>query len=97
MAPVHPKNKKSRNVKKAKNARETRKDIATLITAVKQVKIDKQSIRSVAKLYQIPFKTLSRYITKISEKIPDITAIDDNTLEKNLKKIISRGPQTVCY
>lgn len=80
MAPVTRSNKKQKPVK----------SITTLVKAVKQVKVHKQSIRSVSKAHNIPLKSLSRYVARVSEKTPDITAVDDNTLQEALKKIVKK-------
>lgn len=78
-----------------KKTRQEEKNIFALINAVKEVEVKKKSIRSTSKSYGIPFKSLSRYIKKINERIPDLSTADDATLEKNLNAIISRGPPTV--
>ncbi|KAJ8950032.1 hypothetical protein NQ314_008038 [Rhamnusium bicolor] len=47
-----------------------------ILRAVREVKIDKKSIRSTAAKYEIPFRSLARYCSKIPE--PELNKAESN-------------------
>lgn len=65
------------------------KDFENLLNAVKEVKIEKKKILRVAKAYGIPDNSLGRYIKKLDDIVPDISAVPDDQLLKILKESTS--------
>lgn len=71
-------------------------DANSLIEAIKSIKVHKNSAYSVARAYNVPFKTLYRYIEKLDRQIPDVAAATDEQLLAFVQSITSPGGQTVC-
>lgn len=66
------------------------KDFGELLDAIKSIKIEpKTSIRKAAASIGIPFQSLSRYVSKFDEQVPDITAVPDNDLLAIVRQIAS--------
>lgn len=63
------------------------KDFEALLNAIRSIKIDKKSVISAATAYDIKRTSLTRYIAKFDEVVPDISVVPDDELLKIVQRI----------
>lgn len=64
-------------------------DFDALQNAIKAIVIDKKSIQSTAKAYNISRRSLGRYIKKFKAAVPDIAGVPDDDLMIVVRRIAS--------
>lgn len=69
-------------------------DFDALLKAIKEIKIDNKSLRATCKAYNIPRTSMSRYVGKLDAKFPDISAVNDAALIKELRSMTSLSERT---
>lgn len=93
-------------VRKRKNTEKTPKpqqkqtdiDFDKLLLAIKDVKINGKSKQATAKAYNIKRTNLRRYLNKLDDELPDITALVDTDLVQMLHRYTERNPPLmVCF
>lgn len=72
-------------------------DFANVADAIKKIKIDKNSIRTVAAADKIPKSNLARYIKKIDEANIDVSTATNDELIEFLKVCVKHGAKTVSF
>lgn len=65
------------------------KDFVSLLNAIKSIKIEKKSIRKASVAYELPLKSLARYIQKFDAEVPDISKESDQKLLEIVQRIAS--------
>lgn len=66
------------------------KDFGELLDAIKSIKLEpKTSIRKATASIGIPFQSLSRYVNKFDEQVPDISAVSYKDLLQIVRQIAS--------
>lgn len=72
-------------------------DFDELLNAIKDVKIHGKSQNATAKAYNFKRPSLIRYLKRLDEEVPDITAISDADLIGMLQRYTHRAPPlTAC-
>ena len=71
------------------------KDFDKLEKAIKEIILEGKSIRSTANAYNIPFKSLARYIIKVRNKINDVSTVTENELVHAMRGVASYREHTV--
>lgn len=71
------------------------KDMDALVEAIRNIHIHIKSVRYTAAKYGIPFKSLSRYMRKVIDKISDVGEATNDDIKQVLTEITARGPPTV--
>lgn len=64
-------------------------DYDALLNAIKAIIVDKRSIQSTAKTYDIKRQSLSRYVKKFNAAVPDIAGVPDDDLMIVVRRIAS--------
>lgn len=72
-------------------------DLDALVQAIKDVKLNQRPIRSTAKNFSIPRTNLMRYIERLNDEVPDITAIPDSNLKDILLTYTARVPPLMVF
>lgn len=64
-------------------------DFANVVEAIKAVKLENRPVHAVARSYELPRMSLTRYVAKVSSQYEDISTVTDEELVETIKRSCS--------